>query len=386
MLYNPHSQVSYEFVVSDEREEPALIEETIPQNSSSPPNILNLESKLTNADVPGVLYWMRQRVMRFLQPLYEFVGMVESGLGGKSGKYQYAFKSGVHSEKEIKTLNQLYSRHTHIPPYMIRDAILMYYISGDYADARENVMDVDEEDEGVDESEENYYRTLLDALGYPRFEDQSSTGAQLIGARGLNLEDNLIYYGPDENEVYTLWNAVLGDVTMGVLILATDEINTDCNKDFSLISLINSREVRGMFARFIYSKISTGRNNAQYGAGGGQGARYARYIVAPSYKQISAKSKFGVGMKLWFSKVYGVQVNDEGRTVKAQKIIQVIRQLVELPKERNTQQALQHQFDELQKLHDAALPRVELKHHRDTSARTGFTSRGSRRSGLGISF
>jgi hypothetical protein len=107
------------------------------------------------------------------------------------------------------------------------------------------------------------------------------------------------------DSLYKLFETVMGNVTMGVIEMCVAELNDSIGRDFTPIELILSPSVRGMFARFVASKIEAGRESAppqgQGAHGGGQGGRY---ILAPSYKQKTAMSKWGIGVKLWFKNVY----------------------------------------------------------------------------------
>jgi hypothetical protein len=148
----------------------------------------------------------------------------------------------------------------------------------------EDIAPTDEEKDDED-SESNEYST-------------SQIRARLIGANCAPYQGEINVISADN--LYKLFETVLGNVTMGVIEMCAAELNDGIGRDFTPIELMLSPSVRGMFARFVASKLEAGRESAPP-QGHPQGGRY---ILAPSYKQKTAMSKWGIGLKLWFKNVY----------------------------------------------------------------------------------
>lgn len=291
MLYNPYAKeaehVEYEFIDGvpagdNEKAGDEEIEEE-EDDSVEKPNLKEdqecAEAMVDMAeanDIAEQLSILRQRVQPYLEPLYSFIGMIEGALGGKNDDYWYKFKSGVHSATHVRTEQELYLKHLHIPKQWIDDI-------------------------RIDLSNEKWVN--------PKLGDNAGEIERVARQSPYR----------DAEAIRNLWQAVLNNVAWGTIEMAKEEINTDVRKNFTLVELMINPEVRGMFARFVASKLADGRN---YNADNRANGQYARYIVAPSFKQMTAKAKFGIGMKKWWEDVYTSPKNIDG-------LLQQIRQMRE---------------------------------------------------------
>ena len=272
----PTEAVNFYEPQQQHEEEPILVESTIyPKSHTVIDNDLEL---LYNDDAKkriDVLRWLRYRVKLLLDPLYVFVGMIESGLGGTSTAYQYAWKTGVHSAKQIENMTQIYTRHPHLDKHWIDDAFILYKYS--------TAMELGKTEH---------------AGKTPKKEEEKID--QFIGVDCAPYVDDINVITAEK--LYKLFETVMGNVTMGVIEMCVAELNDSIGRDFTPIELMLSPSVRGMFARFVASRIEAGRESAP--PAHGQAGNWGRYILAPSYKQKTAMSKWGIGLKLWFKNVY----------------------------------------------------------------------------------
>lgn len=298
MLYNPYQDQpeaeEYTFVEGTkttdiEEEDEGAVEEVEDKK------VVDAPRAITDDSVPKILYYLRQSIHPLLEPLYQFIGMIEGALGGKSDAYWYKFKSGVHSAKQIQTISQIYSHHPHITEQWIKDAMLIHFFSLDGVESPSAPKRAKRE-----EFEDSEYDSMGKRI--------------LIG----DAIEELAGYSPygDSVAIENLWRAVLNNIAIGTIEMAKEEINTDLDKDFTILELMTSPKVRGMFARFVAFKLADGRNyNADNQIQGG------RYIVAPSFKQMTARAKVGIGMKLWWRDVYASP--NRNRAIVLQKIEEI---------------------------------------------------------------
>jgi len=304
MLYNPYQDQD-----QPEVEEYTFVEGKTSDNEDEDEGavedekVVDVPPPITDDSVPKILYYLRQSIHPLLEPLYQFIGMIEGTLGGKSDAYWYKFKSGVHSAKQIQTISQIYSHHPHLHKQWIDDAKLIHFFSLDGVESPSAPKRAKRED----------------------FEDSECDSIEKRIFVGNGVDDaieELAAYSPygDSNAIENLWKAVLNNIAIGTIEMAKEEINTALDKDFTILELMTSPKVRGKFAQFVAFKLADGRNyNADNQIQGG------RYIVAPSFSQMTARAKIGIGMKLWWRDVYASP--NRNRAIVLQKIEEIQRQL-----------------------------------------------------------
>jgi hypothetical protein len=312
--------------------------------SSSKP--VDIEEKAPEIDpnLVNALTDLRAYMSTLLQPLYDFMGSVEAELGGVDADYHFKFKSGVHSAQYVKSFKNLQATHPHIPPailqtvWALNDPQIITHttpVKKELDQGREAYVS-EKRDEivgGLEElqSEKGGVKTEPGIISDPDF-----TEWQVIGAnddetseqrRRRQRRDEI--WRQIRAKLPLVYREVLSFASHGALILVVEEINEATGKEFTLPQLVMSKSVRSMFARLVGKKLSVARSQAQMQRVNGGSARQVSYFISPSYRQLSAQSKWVMGAKIWFESAYIRQPRDDEEVMSLREIRGIMDRIFE---------------------------------------------------------
>lgn len=318
------------------------------------PKIIDGPTKVTlyDSDVEQLTILLRHRMAKELEPLYTFIGMVTSGLGdmNDSGFYKPHWKMPVRKYVEGTTIEKFLEYQSQTPVEIMSDVVARHVIQ---RKPRKKIMDKDfEEDsgEGLKEKQgvkfnlalenkqmklelEKHEKQIIELTTMLKTLESSKTGeinelqqqicllqkqhekvvgvpdneseegysiTQRIGAACTDIDymNSSMLSFDKGTATYDIYCLVLNFGTMGSLEMATEDINEATGKDFTTTELIESVQIRTKYAQYVAAKFATARIKDV-----SQSEKNRTYFISPSYKQLSAHSKWVMGAKIWFETV-----------------------------------------------------------------------------------
>jgi len=242
--------------------------------------------KLYNRDVEGILSILRNRMQDILRPLYVFIGMVAAALGKSDDVDFYKWKMPVRTYKKDNpiTIEQFFEYHQHIPNDVMNYVIMTYYFNKK-EEPTKNIDEDTEEDNSIE-----YVPPKRDGGTPSGFRPVNSA---LIGNDYEDGSELTFLDGSPDKDIYQF---VLSFSTTGALDMATEELNLYAGKDFTTREIIESLQVRHIYAQFVAARFATARS------GNYNSKRIV--FVSQTFKHKTSQSKWAMGAKIWWQTVY----------------------------------------------------------------------------------
>jgi hypothetical protein len=212
-----------------------------------------------------------------LAPLYAFVGAIAATTNDLDEKRYYKFKSGVHSEHTIKSVQDLRSKHPFIPKKLL-DRVIGHSTSPATPRVRPASAKPPEE------------------LSYDTEED-SSLKYQLIGnPPGLQVgEANMVFLD--------LYAFIFKNPLHGIVQSTCDDLNQTLCVKWTTSLLINSQDTCFKFANMVATRLTEA--NSEFGPRRQRG--HSTFIISHTFLHTAAQSKLLMGAKRWFANVVHVR-------------------------------------------------------------------------------